>query len=235
MGRLHMVSGIAAYASAPLWLAFLVLGLVATAQARLLRPVYFPDTHALFPQWPVFDGERAIWVLAGTMLLLLAPKLIGLALTLWRGARGWGRLRLLAGAAIEIVVSALLSPITMLTQSLQWIGVLRGVDGGWAAQRRDGGDASLRDAIRATRAQVLLGLALTGAALSIDPMLCLWMWPVLAGLLLAPVLVATSSSLALGAWLRRWRLLETDTDIAPGPVLRAARCDAAQAMASAVR
>jgi membrane glycosyltransferase len=235
MGRLHMVSGIAAYASAPLWLAFLVLGLVATAQARLLRPVYFPDTHALFPQWPVFDGERAIWVLAGTMLLLLAPKLIGLALTLWRGARGWGRLRLLAGAAIEIVVSALLSPITMLTQSLQWIAVLRGVDGGWAAQRRDGGDASLRDAIRATRAQVLLGLALTGAALSIDPMLCLWMWPVLAGLLLAPVLVATSSSLALGAWLRRWRLLETDTDIAPGPVLRAARCDAAQAMASAVR
>jgi membrane glycosyltransferase len=235
MGRLHMASGIAAYASAPLWLAFLLLGLVATAQARLLRPVYFPDTHALFPQWPVFDGERAVWVLAGTMLLLLAPKVIGLALALLRGPGGWGRLRLLAGAAIEILVSALLSPITMLTQSLQWVGVLRGVDGGWAAQRRDGGDASLRDAIRGTRAQVLLGLALTAAALSIDPMLCLWMWPVLAGLLLAPVLVATTSSLALGAWLRRWRLLETDTDIAPGPVLRAARCDAAQALASAMR
>lgn len=226
MSRLHMVSGIAAYASAPLWLLFLLLGLVATAQARLLRPIYFPDTHSLFPQWPVFDGERAVWVLAGTMLLLLAPKIIGLALALLRAPyrRGApGTLRFLAGAAIEILVSALLSPITMLTQSAQWIGVLRGVDGGWGAQRRTGGGARLSDAIRATWAQVLLGLALTAAALSIDPMLCLWMWPVLVGLVLAPVLVAVTSSLRLGSWLRARRLFETEADIAAGPVLRHVR------------
>ncbi|WP_230166016.1 glucans biosynthesis glucosyltransferase MdoH [Roseomonas sp. CECT 9278] len=235
MGRLHMASGIAAYASAPLWLGFLVLGLVATAQARLLRPEYFPDTHALFPQWPVFDGERAVWVLAGTMLLLLAPKVIGLLLSMLRPDRALGllgALRLVGGAVLEILVSMLLSPITMLTQSLQWIGVLRGVDGGWAAQRRDGGGARLRDAIRATRAQVVLGLTLTAAALSIDPMLCLWMWPVLAGLVLAPLVVAATSSLRLGDWLRASRLFETTTDVAPGPVLRQARHEALQAPAA---
>lgn len=232
MGRLHMAAGIAAYASAPLWLAFLLLGLAATAQARLLRPEYFPDTHALFPQWPVFDGERAIWVLAGTMLLLLAPKLIGVGLTALRAPRPLGTLRLLAGAAIEILFSALLSPITMLTQSMQWVGVLRGVDGGWAPQRREGGGAGLRDAIRATRAQVVLGLALSAAALAIDPMLCLWMWPVLLGLVLAPLVVAAASSLRLGAWMRASRLLETDADVAPGPVLRQARLEAPRAPAA---
>ena len=71
---LHMLTDIVAYASAPLWMAMLLLGLGVSAQARLLRPEYFPEAYALFPQWHVVDAERAAWVLAATLALLLAPK-----------------------------------------------------------------------------------------------------------------------------------------------------------------
>jgi membrane glycosyltransferase len=226
MSRLHMLTGIAAYASAPLWLLFLILGLVGTAQARMVLPTYFPETHSLFPVWPVFDSERAMWVLAGTMLLLLAPKIISIALALFGTTRPRGviaKLRFLAGAAIEIAVSALLSAVTMLTQSSQWVSVLRGVDGGWGAQRRDAGTTGPRDALRGTWPHLLVGLALTAAALAIDPLLGLWMWPVLLGLVLAPLLVAVTSSRRVGAWLRASRLLETSRDTSRGPVLRQAR------------
>jgi len=40
---------------------------------------------------------------------------------------------------------------------------------------------------------------------------------------LAPVLVAVTSSLRLGSWLRARRLFETEADIAAGPVLRHVR------------
>jgi membrane glycosyltransferase len=226
LSRFHMVSGIAAYACAPLWLMFLLIGLLTAVQSSLLRPDYFPEGYALFPVWPVFDDQRAVWVLAGTMLLLLAPKIIGLCVFLASAQRPRGvaaTLRFAGSAVIEILASALLSPVTMLTQSAQWVGVLRGRDAGWKPQRRDGGGARLGPMARRMWAHVGMGLALGGAALLIDPLLCLWMLPVVAGLLLAPVLSVATSSVALSDRLRDAGLFVTPSDLAPGPVLRQAR------------
>jgi membrane glycosyltransferase len=225
VSRLHMASGIAAYVSAPAWLAFLLLGIAVAVQARFLRPNYFPATHTLFPQWPVVDAERAVWVFAATLALLLAPKV--LALVAWlvsarrRRAAG-GAVRLVAGVLVEIVLSSLISPVTMLTQAVQFVSVLRGVDSGWSTQRRAAGDDSWAVAWRFTRWHVALGLALLGLAVAVDVLLAAWMAPVLLGLLLAPALVAFSSSVAAGRLLGRCGLMVVPTEINSPPVLRAA-------------
>jgi len=228
VSRLHMATGIAAYASAPLWLGFLLLGIAVALQAKFLRPEYFPQTHTLFPQWPIVDPDRALYMFAATLLVLLAPKLLALAALLLRGRSSafGGPARLLASAALEIVLSALLSPITMVTQARQFTQVLRGADSGWQAQRRGGGGTAWREAWRFAAVHVALGLLLLTLALAVAPLLAAWMAPVLVGLVAAPLLLALSSSTAAGAWLRRRALLCTPAEIAPSPLLRAAAAQA---------
>jgi membrane glycosyltransferase len=226
VSRLHMATGIAAYASAPLWMGFLLLGIAVAVQARFLRPEYFPQTHTLFPQWPVVDPDRAIAVFLATLLVLLAPKLLALA-TLLRDARGFGGTRrLIASVAIEIVLSALLSPVTMVTQARQFFQVLRGADSGWQAQRRDGEAMAWRDSWRFGRSHVMLGVLMLAIAVAVAPLLAAWMAPVLIGLVAAPWLVALSSGAGPGAWLRRRGLLATPAETMPSPILRAAAAPA---------
>ena len=92
--RLHLLTGIGAYVAAPLWLLFLFVGILISLQAQFIRPEYFPKTFTLYPQWPAQDPVRAAYVFAGTMALLLAPKLIGyLAMLSDRDARELRRQR----------------------------------------------------------------------------------------------------------------------------------------------
>ena len=223
ISRLHLLGGACAYLNAPLWLGFLLLGLVISLQARVLRPEYFPVSHALFPQWPVVDAERAVWVFGATMALLLAPKLMGVMVFILRSARppdAPGVMRLLGGAGAEIVLSALLSPVTMLIQSGHCVTILRGADGGWAAQQREATAWSLRASLRLMHKHVIFGLLLGATALAIDPQITAWLAPVILGLLLAPWLVAWTSyppGPALAAVLR------TPLEMRPPPILLAAR------------
>jgi len=222
VSRLHMAQGIFAYASAPLWLGFLLIALLVGVQARFVRPEYFPDTPVLFPQWPVVDAERALAVFAGTMALLLAPKVMGavaFALSSQGPRRLGAALRLLGGLVLEILLSALLSPITMLTQIRHLWGILRGRDSGWEAQRRDGGETAWGEALRFTRGHLVLGLLLFAIAYAMEPLVAAWMSPVLAGLLLAPLWVGWTSRPA-GTLTRA--LLETPPEAAPAPILRLA-------------
>jgi membrane glycosyltransferase len=222
VSRLHMAQGIFAYVSAPLWLGFLLIALLVGVQARFTRPEYFPATPVLFPQWPVIDAERALWVFAGTMALLLAPKVMGAvayALSAHGPRRLGGGLRLLGGLLFEILLSALLSPITMVTQIRHLFGILRGRDGGWEPQRRDAGAWAWREGFRFTRVHLALGVVLFVTAYAMEPAVAAWMSPVLAGLLLSPLLVGWTSSEA-GRLARG--LLETPPEAAPTPILRLA-------------
>ena len=79
VSRMHLLTGIGSYITAPLWLLFLLSGILIALQARFIPPDYFPGAgKALFPQWPVIDPVRAMWVFIGTMGLLLVPKLLGM-------------------------------------------------------------------------------------------------------------------------------------------------------------
>ncbi len=52
VSRLHLLTGIGSYLTAPLWLIFLALGILISLQAQFVRPEYFPKGFSLFPQWP---------------------------------------------------------------------------------------------------------------------------------------------------------------------------------------
>ena len=76
VSRLHLLTGIGSYLTAPLWLIFLMSGILVSLQAQFVRPEYFPKGYSLFPQWPAQDPILAAWVFVGTMGMLIAPKLL---------------------------------------------------------------------------------------------------------------------------------------------------------------
>nr|WP_246251866.1 glucans biosynthesis glucosyltransferase MdoH [Ancylobacter pratisalsi] len=192
VSRLHMLTGIGSYVTAPLWLAMLLAGLLTALQARFVPPDYFPSQFSLFPSWPAQDPIRAAWVFAGTMAVLLLPKFIGYGLMLWQRSErtGFGGgFRALAGLLAETLIAGLAAPVMMLAQSAAVAGILAGHDGGWQPQRRDDGSVSVRETLRHFLPHTLFGLLLGVAALAISLPLLLWMTPVVLGLLLAIPLV----------------------------------------------
>ena len=222
ISRLHLAMGIFAYASAPLWLALLLLGMGAAVQASLVLPTYFPAGHTLFPEWPTIDAVRAKWVFVATMALLLLPRFLAAALFL-RDAdnrrKAGGAPRIFAGVVISVVVAALLAPVMMLTQARQVAGVLAGGDGGWAGQRRGGGAPGWREIAARYWGHTGLGVALS-SIWWLAPSAAIWMAPVIVGLALAIPLVLVTSSAALGAACARAGLLAIPEETAPPDEIR---------------
>jgi membrane glycosyltransferase len=216
ISRLHLLTGIGSYITAPLWLLFILTGILIAVQARFVQPDYFPQGKALFPSWPVIDPVRAMWMFVGTMGLLLVPKLLGcVAILLHRRERRGcgGMLRLFAGVVLETLVAGLMAPVVMLTQSIDVAAILMGRDSGWSAQRRDDGAIPAKETRRLYRRHTMLGIALGGVAWLVSPYLALWMLPVVIGLALAiPLALLTG---------RRWSggLLRTPEDVDPPPVV----------------
>jgi membrane glycosyltransferase len=215
ISRLHLLTGIGSYITAPLWLLFILSGILIAVQARFVLPDYFPQGKSLFPQWPVVDPVRAMWMFVGTMGLLLVPKLLGCIAILLRRRerRGFGVARLLAGIVFETVVAGLIAPVVMLTQTIDVVAILLGRDSGWNAQRRDDGAIPARETRRLYRRHTVLGLLLGGVAWAVSLSLALWMLPVVLGLALAiPLALLTGRHWAGG-------VLRTPEDIAPPAVV----------------
>jgi membrane glycosyltransferase len=217
ISRLHLLTGIGSYLTAPLWLLFILTGILIAVQARFVQPDYFPAGKSLFPQWPVIDPVRAMWMFVGTMCLLLVPKLLGcIAIMLHSDERRGcgGALRLFASMVFETIIAGLMAPVVMLTQSIDVVAILLGRDAGWATQRRSDGGASGGDIGRLYRRHTVLGLLLGGTAWLVSTYLALWMLPVVLGLALAiPLAVVTG---------RRWPaggLLRTPEEVAPPVVV----------------
>lgn len=203
--RIHLLTGIGSYVTAPLWLLLLVAGLLTALQARFVPPTYFPSGFALFPTWPAQDPIRAAWVFGGTMAVLLVPKLFAYGAMLFDrearqgfGGAGWAFLNLLW----ECLLSALCAPVIMVSQSLHVLSILSGRDGGWQPQQRDDGSIGWRAAFWQFLPQTVLGLLFTAATAAISWPLLAWMSPVILGLLLAvPLAVLTGRARGRAVWL----------------------------------
>src|SRR4051812_1086754 len=222
LSRMHLITGIGSYIAAPLWLLFLLTGILISLQAQFIRPEYFPKTFTLYPQWPAQDPIRAAYVFAATMGLLLAPKFIGyLAMLADRTMRrGFGgAIRAFVSMIAEIIISGLIAPVMMLIQSTSVASILMGRDSGWQVQRRDDGSLPLGAVIRRYGAHTLFGLFLALAAYEVSFSLFAWMTPVILGLLLAIPLVQWSASARIGCRLRRWKILLTPEESRPPDVL----------------
>jgi membrane glycosyltransferase len=226
VSRFHFLTGIMSYASSPLWLLFLGLGLTIASVNTLFPRAYFGVQKQLFPDWPIFDAALAKSLFLLALGFLLVPRLLGVLLVLADGptrrAAG-GALRIVFGSAIELVYSTLLAPAMMLFQSKFVAKTLMGSTIGWATQNRDDGGIPWDVAFKAHIGHMLLGLFVGVLALAIDPNLFFWLSPLVAGLVLAVPIAQFSSRRDFGAWLRQRRLFLTPEETAPPPVLVRAR------------
>ena len=222
VSRLHMIIGIGAYVTSPLWLVFLLTGILISLQAHFQRPEYFGDTKLLYPNWPHVDPVQAKYVFIGTMAVLLAPKLLAYIALLCDGEarRGsGGAVRAALSILLETLVGGLIAPIAMLIQTSGVMSILSGHDSGWNAQRRDDGKVPLGEIARNYWRFTVFGLLLGAGAWVVSPSLFFWMTPVLLGLVFSIPLVAFTSSRAVGQEFRRAGLLLVPEETSPTAVL----------------
>ncbi|MBU6458536.1 MAG: glucan biosynthesis glucosyltransferase H, partial [Bradyrhizobium sp.] len=201
VSRIHLLTGIGGYITAPMWLIFLILGLLISLQASFIRPEYFPKGFSLFPTWPQQDPVLAARVFAATIGLLILPKLLAYLVLVSRREerdRFSGSIRVLVGIFSETLLAALVAPSMMIFQSAAVTEILFGRDAGWQVQRRSGGDVAQREIYRKLVPSTLWGLLMGLCAYAVSLPLLLWMSPVIAGLLLAiPLGLLTSRRLGL--------------------------------------
>lgn len=234
MSRLHLLTGIMSYLSSPLWLAFLMVGVMAALQTRFELPQYFFPDRTPYPVWHVIDPELAIQLFAVTMGVLLAPKVFGWLAVAARPAEArafGGQLRLCCNMLVETVLSAITAPIQMLFQCRFVLEVLRGRDSGWQAQQRNEAGSSWQEAWLRHRHHAVAGVVLGVAAYAVAPSLAAWMAPALLGMLLAPAISQIGSRQSLGAALRRRGVLLVPEELRLPPVLLAANAAAANLQA----
>ncbi|MGJ5203159.1 glucans biosynthesis glucosyltransferase MdoH [Bradyrhizobium sp. HKCCYLR20261] len=221
ISRLHLLIGIGAYITAPLWFVFLVLGILISLQANFVRPEYFPKGFALFPSWPAQDPVLAAQVFGATLGLLFIPKLLALLIALVTRARrrGFGGgIRLCLAVIVETVLAALIAPSMMIFQSVAVIEILLGRDAGWQVQRRNDGGISRAEIMRKLALPTACGLVMAASAYAVSLPLLAWMSPVVAGLMLSIPIGLLTGSRRRGAG-----LFTTPEDTSPPPVLVRAR------------
>ena len=188
LSRVHLAMGAVAYLASPIWALTLLVGIVLAVQAKYATPTYFGSEVTLFPRWPVFDAQKALSLFLATVLVVHLPKLLG---ALWaarnrqqRQQHG-GLVRIAGGVLVESVLSTLIAPLLMLTQTKAVAGILMGRDAGWGAQRRSGADSPLPAVLLQHRWHTLWGIAGAAVCWSISPAVFAWMSPIIIGLVLA--------------------------------------------------
>lgn len=223
ISRMHMIVGIGAYVMSPLWLLFLLAGILVSLQAIFMKPEYFSGTdRVLFPHWPQVDPIQAKYVFIVTMMVLLAPKFLAwialLANPFLRKGCG-GEIRALISIFLETIIGGLIAPVAMLIQTTAVVSILLGYDSGWNAQRRDVGHIPLKDVVRDYWPHTFIGVLMGAAAWAVSFSLFLWMTPVLLGLLLAIPLVWLTSSQKIGLFWQKLGLLVIPEEVKAPDIL----------------
>lgn len=224
ISRAHFTIGILGFVMSPIWLGMILVGLVLTGSVLLSKPEYFPQTYQLFPDWPTFDPTRMTWLFAAAMAFLLVPKFIALFRS-WRrpvAIAVGGKRRLLASAVFEIVMSALIAPVQMLIQTRQIFDIFLGRHSGWESQVRKGSMPPWGVVLRHHALHVALGVLTLLVVAWFAPDQLIWLSPILAGLILAPMTSRWSASPAFGRLARIAGLLATPEERQTPPILSAA-------------
>jgi membrane glycosyltransferase len=219
LSRIHLITGVLSYLTSPIWLAVLTLSSIVVCLDAVNGYQYFASgSYSLFPTWPQYrDGEIVI-LLAGTIGVLLAPKLLGATLALVdpKLRRGFGGAwRLCASLLVEQLFSTLLAPSMMLFHTSFVVTTLAGRTVTWNAQDRGDRGITFLEALNRHKWHVLLGLVWGAAILLIAPRYIWWMSPILIGLLLSVPLTMLTSLTSAGLWARRHGLLLTPEETDP--------------------
>jgi len=219
LSRVHLITGIVAYVSSPMWLALLLLSSLLSAIEAAKKPEYFwPGFQSLFPHWPeIRSGEISVLFVL-TLVVLLLPKILGASLAMRdRVLRREfaGSARLCMSLLVEQLFSMLLAPTMMLFHSTFVAQTLLGRSVSWNAQERTERGVTLREAFRRQKWHLALGVLWGAAMLRLAPQFFWWLTPVLAGLLLGIPLTMWTSRVSAGRLFRRHGLLLTPEETAP--------------------
>lgn len=203
--RFHIWTGVMAYLSSPLWLLFLVTGVVDLA---------FKNRFSLLSSLPGSDfaysgGAVQILILA-TFALLFVPKILALLATLPRSRPFGGPLRLTASALIETLTWTLLAPAIMLYYTRFVISNVLGITIHWSNQNRsDDKGLGLLESYKIFWLPPVVGVLAISALIIWSPVQIVLLSPILAGWLLAPVIAWVTSQPWLGDLTRRAGLFAT--------------------------
>jgi len=181
MQRFLMLGGILSYATSAVWLIWLLFLSYAA--------VVYPQTSVI----PNTDGVIALTVLS--LALLFFYKLFGVFQALKsRTIHGFGGFfNANVGIIAESVFSMLITPVKMLYYTRFMIEILAGKKIAWITQQRAGRRLSWWESWQEYRWVVLIGLAWSLILAYFNPVVFLWMLPVLIGMILVvPIAVYTS-------------------------------------------
>ena len=219
--RTVFVTGVLAYLSSPLWLAFLMLSTVLFATHSHVVPTYFTEPYQLFPSWPTANFKLMLTLFGLTAVLLLAPKVISLIAIIGRGdaKRYGGAGKLLLSALLEFLHSVLLAPVRMLFHTQFVLAALAGVNLAWKSPPRHDDATGWGEAVRRHALGTVLALTWIGVIIVSATAFQWWLSPVLAGLLLAIPLSAWTSRSGPGRWLAQRGIFVIPEELQPPPVL----------------
>jgi membrane glycosyltransferase len=219
--RVHILNGLAAYLTAPLWLLMMLLGAVdfTLKQNRLLLTSWTADGAA---RASVAASSAGILIIV-TVIVLFGPKLISLAATLAQPklcrAMG-GPARLILATLLETVWSMALAPILAIRYTEFVLLTLLGRKVRWGTQRRSAdGSEPWSQTLRDHALPTFVGLATLIALCLLSPNLLAWYMPVIIGPILAAPLARWTASPTLGAWARRMGLFLVPEETEPAQEL----------------
>jgi membrane glycosyltransferase len=226
LGRLRMLLAILMYTSAPCWSGFWLLGLL-----RLIAPTIGLSSGLILAEPAGLPPGDVLAMLGPSLFAIVvamtwAPKLFGVLHAVTepgeRRKYGGGR-KLLGGALVELLFSALLAPIVGVARvAFIMAGLPFGRHRAWASQSRADRRVSLGEAARRLWPHTLLGVSVAALLMSAAPGALVWTGPILAGLLLAIPFAAMTSSPVLGRLLMVRGLCATPEELSPCMEVRAA-------------
>lgn len=199
--RSLFVVGVMAYASAPLWLAYVLLGLIPAPVPAAVHAAAESITSA------------ALWGL--TMLMLASPRLLAALAIAWRGeAREFGGMHALAsGTLLEGLLATLQAPVRMLAHTWSVFTALTGRGTGWQSPPRQASQIPWRAAMTQLSGWCgVLGLALLTAS-HLQPQTQTRLLFLAGPLLLSVPLVVWTSRVDWGAGLRRMGLMRVPMEM----------------------
>ena len=207
--RALFLNGVLSYVSALLWFSFLTLSTAEAVAEAFREPNYFPTGRSLFPEWPIWRPDWALWLLAATGAILFLPKVLSvlLVVTKFRNVRAFGgAAKLAASVLLELLVSSLFAPIRMLFHAKFVVTNLLGRTVAWRSQDRGDNETGWAEALRQHGLSTLVASAWGASVYWLSPHYFWWLTPIVAALLLSVPLSAWASRVRLGDAARRRRL-----------------------------
>ncbi len=224
VNRLHLSMGILSYAASPLWLLFLLFGMLqGWITAAYGTGPRFDSDVGLSSFLDIGGGSLALILFGVAVTMLTLPKLLAVAV-LARDRQRWiafgGTASILTSVALEHALSVLMAPVQMIFNSRFVIEILMGRDVPWNPQRRDGeGEVDWEGIVKSYAPHALIGIAWAFLAWRIGPAFFWWLSPVTFGLILSMPVSAVLSLGGLGQRLRKMGLFVIPPETHPPAVV----------------